>query len=519
MSEVTSQVTTQGDSFGVTGTNTGTVNVNYNYISQTKSEIEIHSQTLLKGSPYLGLDEFEAKHKDIFFGREQWTKKLTDHLKEANILLLLGASGSGKSSLIKAGLIPALDNQFGANQLLVLTFKPDVNPFKSFENCLGNNNRYTQAEAEIALSVEEDTLNKVVNTLKKDGQWLIFINQFEELFVRTPKKERNIFIKSLIRLIETNDTSVKIVLTMRADFLDELSPYPDLGKIHDRFSRMLTDMDDNELRLAIAEPAARNGVTFEKGLIEQIIADFRKQAGSLPLLQFTLDLLWKNDDIEDRVLNIKTYQDLGGVTGALQQQANKVYAQFDDKQQKVVKQIFLESISLVKGKELVSRSVDKSSFEKDEKQKEVLYQLIKDRLLVSKEEGGKAKVEVAHEALLRSWDVLEELIQENEEIITLRDRLYEDAKHWNELRQQDAQKAMDELWSGSKLTRIIELKDEGSLPNLDAVAVQFIEASKAEKEEKRQREIEAQRKLATTKKKPFKNLKNEKQNKGKLMKN
>ncbi len=106
-------------------------------------------------------------------------------------------------------------------------------------------------------------------------------------------------------------------MTMRADFLDKLSPYPSLGKIHDQYSKMLTDMDESQLRLAIAEPAARNGVIFEQGLINQIIADFYEQAGSLPLLQYTLDLLWEKNHIQERVLNIKTYQDIGGVTGAV----------------------------------------------------------------------------------------------------------------------------------------------------------------------------------------------------------
>ena len=185
-----------------------------------------------------------------------------------------------------------MKNQFGATKLVNLTFVPDVNPFESFYGCLSA--KYGQLNAKTAQKVNIDTLMQVVQTLKPEDQsWLIFIDQFEELFTRTPKQERDIFIHSLVQLAEKLDSSVKIILTMRADFLDKLSPYPQLGKIHDSYSRMLTDMDDSELRLAIAEPAARNGVTYEQRLIEQIIADFHQQAGSLPLLQYTLDLLWK----------------------------------------------------------------------------------------------------------------------------------------------------------------------------------------------------------------------------------
>jgi energy-coupling factor transporter ATP-binding protein EcfA2 len=483
-----------GDFKGIQGDISGGV-INQ-YIITEKSSIKIKNQRLITGSPYLGLRKFEVDDKDKFFGRDRWIIELTNYLEENNILLLLGASGSGKSSLIQAGLIPALKDRLGSNQLVNLTFVPDVNPFESFYACLLAN-RYTQSQAKPAQIVKENTLLEVVQALKNDAQWLIFIDQFEEVFTRTPKTEQSIFIKSLIKLIDKNDNSVKVIMTMRADFLDKLSPYPDLGKVHDSSSRMLTDMEDSDLRLAIAEPAARNGVIFEKGLIDTIIANFHQQAGSLPLLQYTLNLLWTKDDIQDRVLNTKTYQELGGVNGALQQQANKIYDKFDETQQKLAKEIFLKLISL-EGKEAVSRRADKAIFERDEIQKGVLDQLIDNRLLVSKGEDGKATVEVAHEALIRSWKVLQDLIQENKEIIILTNRLDIDAQQWYNVRQQNPQKAISELWNGSKLERIVELRKEQSLPNLDAVAIKFIEASVEEKnrlikaeEERIKRELKA----------------------------
>ncbi|MDB9411094.1 hypothetical protein [Microcystis aeruginosa] len=465
------------------------------YIITQKSGVEIQSQTLITGSPYLGLRKFEVDDKDRFFGRDNWIVELTDYLKQKNVLLLLGASGSGKSSLVQAGLIPKLKDDFGANKLVNLTFVPDVNPFESFYGCLLAN-RYKQYQAKLAQAVKEETLIKVVKGLKNNSDlWFIFIDQFEELFTRTPKTERDIFIKSLIKLIENNNSLVKIVMTMRADFLDKLSPYPSLGKIHDQYSKMLTDMDESELRLAIAELAARNGVIFEKGLINQIIADFYEQAGSLPLLQYTLDLLWEKDHIQERVLNIKTYQEIGGVTGALEKQADKIYSQFNEQQRKAAEEIFLELISL-EGEKAVSRRADKSSFEQEEMQKEVLYQLIDNRLLVSKGEDGKATVEVAHEALLRSWQVLQNLIREKEEIIVLRSRLYADAKQWDDLQKQDAVKASSELWGGSKLAKIVEFQKNNSLPNLDPVAIEFIKASISQAERQKNEKIRTARRIA-----------------------
>ncbi|WP_420372192.1 NACHT and WD repeat domain-containing protein [Microcystis aeruginosa] len=468
------------------------------YIITQKSGVEIQSQPLITGSPYLGLRKFEVDDKDRFFGRDNWIIELTDYLKQQNVLLLLGASGSGKSSLVQAGLIPKLKDDFGANKLVNLTFVPDVNPFESFYGCLLAN-RYKQSQAKLAQAVKEETLIKVVEGLKNNSDlWFIFIDQFEELFTRTPKTERDIFIKSLIKLIEKNESLVKIVMTMRADFLDKLSPYPSLGKIHDQYSKMLTDMDESELRLAIAEPAARNGVIFEKGLINQIIADFYEQAGSLPLLQYTLDLLWEKDHIQERILNIKIYQEIGGVTGALEKQADKIYSKFDEQQRKAAEEIFLELISL-EGKEAVSRRADKSSFEQEEMQREVLYQLIDNRLLVSKGEDGKATVEVAHEALLRSWKVLQDLIREKEKIIVLRSRLYADAKQWDELQKQDAVKASSELWRGSNLAKIVEFQKNNSLPNLDPVAIEFIKASISQAERQKNEKIRTARRKAQKK--------------------
>jgi WD40 repeat protein len=489
MPENLAKVNTEGDVLGVAGDNKGTVNI---YISQTSSDAEIQARELIKASPYLGLEKFEVEDHDKFFGRDRWIENLTEHLKQKNVLLLLGASGSGKSSLIQAGLVPALKKQPSLSLFKLFSFVPDVSPFESFYVSLQPTYK---SKAKLAQIVKEDTLIQVGQSLKQDAQWLIFIDQFEELFTRTPKTERDVFIKSLIKLIEKSDSSIKVILTMRADFLDKLSPYPDLGKLHDRYSLMLTDMDDRDLRLAIAEPAARNGVVFEKGLIEQIIADFKQQAGSLPLLQYTLNLLWNKDDLQDRGLNAGTYQKLGGVTGALQQQANRIYDRFNEQQRKVAEQIFLELIELV-GKEAVSRRADKAIFEGDAIQKDVLYQLIDHRLLVSKREGSKATVEVAHEELLRSWKVLQDLIREKEEIIVLRNRLYADAKQWHELGQKDLQKDNSELWNGSKLARIVELQREGSLPNLDAVAIEFIESSVTQAERQKNEKIRTARRIA-----------------------
>lgn len=248
------------------------------YISYQSADF-VQKRDLTKESPYKGLDTFEPEDKDKFFGRNQLITNLSKDLEEKNLLLLLGASGSGKSSLVRAGLIPKfLDKRF-----VNLTFVPDEDPFESLYGCLIS--KYGVAKAKIAQKGEADTLVQVVRELKKDSRWLIFIDQFEELFTISQKAKRDKFIDSLVQLIAVQDNSIKIALTMRADFLDKISPYPSLVSIYNSHSQMLADMSPSDLRLAIAEPAARNGVVFQEGLIEQIIDDFQGRAGSLPLLQ------------------------------------------------------------------------------------------------------------------------------------------------------------------------------------------------------------------------------------------
>ena len=496
--------TTEGDVLGVAGENRGTVNITY---ISSKSEAEIHSRTLKQGSPYLGLNKFYEGDSSKFFGRNDWIHKLTADLENHNILLLLGASGSGKSSLIRAGVIPQLKDNWGSNQLIPLAFEPDRNPFKSFSVALINN-QYQQEQGERAEVVEEDTLSEVVTALKGNQPWLIFIDQFEELFTLTPKTQRDIFLNSLMQLIQGSDASVKVILTMRADFLGEFGSYPHLGKIHDQYGQILTDMEDGNLRLAVAEPAARNGVTFETGLIDRIIDDFshrnQQRSGSLPLLQYTLDLLWQESKISpaNRILQLKTYERLEGVAGALQKQANDFLNQeLKTKAEKeAAEKIFIALVDLV-GKEPVSKRIEKSSFKHDQVISGTLAKLIDSRLLVSGKD--QQTVEVAHEELLRSWVFIQDLIVKKEEIIILHNRLTSDAARWDELRKEDQEQAKDELWTGSKLQRVLELIEKKELESWDDLSQQFIQASvesrerkEKEQEEQRQRELEGAKKLA-----------------------
>ncbi|BAY22659.1 WD-40 repeat protein [Calothrix sp. NIES-2100] len=468
------------------------------------SVAEIKTRQFIQTSPYKGLKKFEPEDKDLFFGRDQFLTGLVNELEQTNLILLLGASGSGKSSVIRAGLIPWLSQKWGS-RLVNLMFTPDDDPFESlYASLLG---KYKQAEAQIARQAKADTLTQVVTKLKQpDDYYLIFIDQLEELFTLSQPEKRDKFIASLVQLTKTKSNYIKIVATMRADFLDRLSPYPQLIEATDKHRPMIAEMQPDELRLAIEQPAAQHGVVLETGLVEEIINDIQGQAGYLPLLQYTLDLLWETEvetnSIQDRTLNISTYRGLGGVRGALQKHVDIIYDALSTAEKLAAERIFLKLVGVGEDDEFesgwkpVRRRANVCEFN-DQIEKDLLAKLINENLLVSNSTGelsrdrqspsSESTIEIAHEILLSSWTTLNTWIQENHQAIALRNRLNEDVTRWQ------AKKTADELWSGSKLEQVLELRKD---PNFNQVlggfsitANKFIDSSVEVRDRQRLRTI------------------------------
>ncbi|MDZ8054957.1 MAG: eIF2A-related protein [Aulosira sp. ZfuVER01] len=468
------------------------------------SVAEIKTRQLILTSPYKGLKKFEPEDKDLFFGRDQFLTSLVNELEQSNLILLLGASGSGKSSVIRAGLIPWLSQKWGS-RLVKLIFTPDGDPFESlYGSLLG---KYKQTEAQIAREAKADTLTQVVSRLKQtDDYYFIFIDQLEELFTSSQPQKRDQFIASLVQLSKTQHDSIKIMATMRADFLDRLSPYAQLIKATDRHRPMIAEMQPDELRLAIEQPAAQHGVVLETGLVEEIIQDIQGQAGYLPLLQYTLDLLWetevKTNSIQDRTLNISTYRGLGGVRGALQQRVDFIYDALSAQQKLAAQRIFLKLVGVGENDKLdsgwkpIRRRANISEFN-DQLEKDLLEKLVNENLLVSdvaaaipgdrQSQSSESTIEIAHEILLTSWTTLNTWIQENHQAIGLRNRLNDDVARWQ------AKKTDDELWSGSKLEQVLELRQDPTfnqvLGGFSITANKFIDSSVELRDRQRLRTI------------------------------
>lgn len=496
--------------------------------SEVATKLELN-----KKSPYHGLIRFNFKDRDRFFGRDKLITRLFEAVNRSSLSLVLGASGSGKSSVVRAGLIPELYKSLESQTFYDFIFEPGRDPFKSllYKGLLNSEKDYSfsESEAEIALEAKADTLTKVISTLKKDEErWLIFVDQFEELFTvcDDPEKRKN-FISGLVQVAKSGNSSVKILLAMRSDFLEELSFYSELGEIVNQNNiHLVTEMYPDELRQAIKQPAARHGVVFEKGLVEQIIEEVEGQKGYLPLLQYTLNLLWESEcktldnegrpNIEKRILSKKSYVALEGVRGALQKHVSDIYSSLNQDEQVATKQIFLKLVNIVdtdSGSKVVSQRAYRHEFI-SELIEMLLNKFIEKKLLVTNSEFSSqgefpvrdnnhlkqsATVEIAHEILLSSWDELKRWLEEEKEAIILKSWLAAETRRWQKIRLQDESKANEELLKGSRLSQFVEFRNKDAFKNLGGLTPEeneFINASiewrdrliKAE-EERRNREL------------------------------
>ena len=189
----------------------------------------VTQQPLDTTSPYRGLKRFEDRDKDLFFGRDQLIEKLLDRLGSSNVLLVLGASGSGKSSVVLAGVLPKLSQL--AARFRYFTLVPDANPFESLRSAL-QGGRFSQAQTRELLDAQPDAPIRLIRGLQQEGdQWLIFVDQFEEIFTVSDERLRANFISALVKIAQHSTGSIKLVLAMRADFFDRFSPFPQFAKL------------------------------------------------------------------------------------------------------------------------------------------------------------------------------------------------------------------------------------------------------------------------------------------------
>jgi len=394
-------------------------------------------------NPYKGLQAFQEADENDFFGRkeliERLIKRLADGEKNNRFLAIVGPSGSGKSSIALAGLIPALKRGalFGSQEWFYVQITPGNNPLQQLADGLLSIAASTPTSLTDLFGADDDALATIIpNILPVDSSELILlIDQFEEIFTLVADEEiRARFLKLLVKAAQTPTSRLKIIITLRADFYDRPLQYSGLSELMRDNTEIVLPLSLPEMEEAITQPASRYGIQFEHGLVTRIINDVNQQPGALPLLQFALtELFDKRDGYQ---LKTESYEEAGGVLGALARRAEELYVSLDSYSQAAAQQMFLRLVSLTEGAEDTRRRVTRTELNIIASDKTIVQKVLdefgKHRLLTFDYEPGTRTptVEVAHEALIRVWDRLREWLQSSREELHLHRRLSTAATEW-----------------------------------------------------------------------------------------
>jgi hypothetical protein len=357
--------------------------------------------------PFPGLYAFRAADREFFFGREAVVDRLLMRLADHNFLAVLGPSGSGKSSVVQAGLVPAL--QAGKGDVRLASLTPGSDPLGSLEAALREHDRAS----------------------------LLVVDQFEELFTLcTDSAKRRAFLDRLLKL----PREMRVVLTMRADFWGECAPYRELAGLMQAHQELIAPMDAAELRRAMEKQAAQVGLRFEADLSNTILGDVEGEPGAMPLLQHALLELWKRR--HGRWLRAEEYRNLGGVRKAIAETAETVYRDSSPADQERVRDVFVrltrvaEEAGDAEGRRDTRQRVrleELTPAGSDPAQAKALVKRLADvRLLVTarNEATGQEAVEVAHEALIRHWPRLRGWLDEDRAELRQRQGINDAAREW-----------------------------------------------------------------------------------------
>jgi len=481
-------------------------------------------------APFKGLEFFDVEDSELFFGREMLTAKLLNRLQQEKFLsVIIGASGSGKSSLVRAGLVPAIKQgpalikgrklSKGRENWQVHIMTPTAHPLEALAIELTRDSESVTAAATLADDLSKDPrslhffFSRRAHT-SDSSHTLLLIDQFEELFTLCRDEfEREAFIDNLLTTISpslngpeaSGEGNITLIITLRADFYAHLAQYPELRDMVALGQEYIGPMTTEELRSAIEEPARRGHWEFEPGLVDLILRDVGDEPGVLPLLSHALLETWKRR--AGHMLTLKGYADAGGVHGAIAHTAENLYQSLSLSEQTIMRNILLRLTEFGEGTEDTRRRASFDELMTHTREaaqiRAVLNRLAEARLVTLSEDTA----EVAHEALIREWPQLREWLSQDREGIILHRHLTEASHEW-ELLERDA----DALYRGARLAQANEWSALN--PNtLNAREKLFLDASnmqakreEQEREAGRQRELDLQRQRAEEQKRAAEQL-------------
>jgi len=446
--------------------------------------------------PYRGLQPFDEDHAEFFFGRDADIQRLIEKLKVTRFIAVIGSSGSGKSSLVRAGVVPALKKGVlpESDTWTIRVFTPGAHPLAALAaNLLRLYPHEAMNKTLDQLATDERTLHLAVSLGLAERPatervvWVI--DQFEEIFTLcSDERERAQFLANLLYAAFIPNGRCAVILTLRADFYPKCAAYPELSARMAEQQFLVSLMGANNLRQAIEEPAWHVGLEFEPGLVETILDEVENQPGALPLLEHALLELWERR--RGQMMTLEAYRESGGVEGAIAKRADAIYVSFDPEQQAIARRIMLRLTQPGEGTEDTRRRATMSELITREGESQMVEGVVQEmanaRLLTTNtdEQSNEQIVDVSHEALIRGWPRLRKWIEEDRAGLRILRRLTEAAREW--------QTAKDEslLFRGARLAQAVEWRErnEGALNEMER---EFLKQSVAQHKagERRRRRV------------------------------
>jgi serine/threonine protein kinase/formylglycine-generating enzyme required for sulfatase activity len=419
-----------------------------------------------EGNPYRGLLPFESTHRSLFFGRRSEVGTIVERLRTEPSLLIVGDSGSGKSSLVRAGVLPLLSegvlDRHRSWQLTAMV--PGRHPHAALLHALRELLGHSRVQLLQQLKHSPRELGRELHAMlgEKKGAVLL-VDQLEELVTQSDAAEAEWVAEALGSLIG-GSSGFRLLMTARADHLARLSALPGLGEEISRAFYLLRPLSPEKLREVIVGPARCKGVRFEsEALLDRLVEGAAYTDGGLPLLQFALAELWEARSGD--VITEQAMLSIGGVEGALARHADHVLSQLSPAQRNAARRILL---SLLNHTGTRKRRGHDELLQGNELAREALEKLVQGRLVVAREALEGASYELAHEALIKGWTTLRTWIERQGERRAIYQRLSMAAREWRRLERQH-----EGLWAQRQLDEAASLDSY----ELNPLEIEFLQAS------------------------------------------